>query len=1063
MRFLLGVSLALAVAATPSVAAVPAAPAVHSLQFHTEADMPVYGSFKVFFKSGARPWKLAGELGFDNYYRQRTLDLSGIVPSDAPVRLRLVQVGGGASQLDEVRLGGQSPMDLSATMAKKLAAADRDVMVASGKTFEFAFAPVASPVLTLGARVEAPKIPHLQFNLPEVNRLRGPETGWSFMPYSLGSQPLRLKTDGALDEVQGLQPFLHEIRTSATGHGFGDVYAWVGDDADHLYVAFDFTIDNTVEDDFYPGADDYAKVYIRYGPAKTDLQEFKLRVRDSTWGKTGFAYTDKVGYEHRTYEFKIPRRNIKALAAPAVRNVELAFGLFGSASDGDFPVRMTYAPGLQRYLAVSGYSQSYSAGEYVHARVLGADGAPLGSPIVVTGPTYSYASNAYSFDGVWDPQTNRFVVVWERSDGTLHGRTLSPAGVSGPTFALATGLGTNIGDLDVARGGNATWPFLAAMRNNTDGSLYVLPFNASGVTAGSLTAVPRHTAGWAIGMQLVAAADGSYLLVWYESDNIYAAHVGADGALFGSTVTVYDSATYELAPTVAFDPERNRFLIAWRSDANENVSAALFYPADNTAGAVFTLFDPGTTLRYPRPALDWDPVRKQFSLVMHLTNEPVPFRYAEINPADMRFAYGPVTTAALSKDNVSPSLAAAGDSGAMLLGWQTYLNGVCCVYDYAVAVTNLPAATLSASAFDFGTLTQSTTSASRELVVTNNGAARSLMAVNATIEGPFAIATNGCTGSLLAKGAACSLFVTAAPTATGAQAGTLRLTGGLAKNVTLKVEGAVDGVPDLRLTDPAPPATDGELVFGFVTSGTQLVRKVTVSNEGTADLVLGTLAEPKHGAGFTLDAKACNAKTLAPGEACEITVTFAPVANQEYEASVEIASNDPDGATTLSLRGTGVPTGGVAELTAPVLVLPVDGAAEVAVPAELAYRPALAADGGAVAHTVFVCADATFVNCEGDTVAAAAPLGGRWGWLMFGAGALGFVFVRRKAGVVALLLAGLMFVSCGDNTNKANSQPGLVTYVAEKLEAKTVYYWKVVAEDQAGHVTQSDVRSFTTK
>lgn len=1062
MRSLL---LALAVAALaphPALAAAPEALKVHRLQLNPESEMPTYGTFKIFWKTGTSGWKQAGELGYDNFYRERTLDLRGVVPAGVPVRLRLVQVGGGASQLDGVRLGDQTPRGLSPAMHKKLVAADRDVVVSSGKTFTFDFDPVTAPVLALAARVEAPKIPHLQFNLPEINRLRGPETGWSFMPYTLGSRPLKLKTDGELDEVKGVKPFLHEIRTSATGHGFGDVYAWVGDDADHLYVAFDFTIDNTVEDDFYPGADDYAIVYIRYGPKPTDLQDFKLRVRDGTWGKTGFAYTDKVGYEHRTYEFRIPRAKIKALQGSEKKQLDLAFGLFGSASDGDYPVRIVYAPGRQRYLALSGWAQTWTMPEYVRAHLLDADGTPLGARFMVTGPTYALATNNYAFDAAWDAANNRFMVVWHQSDGSLRGRAVYADGTSGPTFTLATGLGAAASEIDLERGGDATWPFMVAARHTTDGTLYVLPFKADGVTAGTLAAVPRATTLWPVDVRLTAANDGTYLVTWNENYDIYARHVGADGAMLGNTELVYDSASYELAQSTAFDPERGRFLLAWRSDGNEDVHAAAFYANTNTVGTVFSLFNPGVAFRYPRPSLDYDALRKRFPLVMHLANEPVPFRYAEVNAADFGFAFGPVTTPALSKDNVSPTVVAAGDSGAAMLAWQTYANNTCCVYDYAVAVTNLPVATLSPSTLDFGTVTVGAT-ATRDLTVTNTGATRSLLKLQASVSGPFTLSTDGCSGATLAKGASCALVVKAAPTANGVKTGVLTLTGGVSKTLALTVKGAPDGEPALVLTDPAPPATDGDLDFGYVPTGSKLVRTVRLSNEGTVDLVLGAVAGPKKASGFSVEAKTCSSKTIAPEKGCDVTITFAPTATEAYEVTVVIPSNDPDGDATLRLAGTGVAAGDLPDLTAPVLVSPVDGATGVASPATLTYRPALAADGGAVTHTVYVCEDAGFVGCEGETVAAAAPLGGGFGLVAFGLSGLGLVFFRRKAGLAALLLAGAALGSCAGGDDKRDSSIAYVTYTTGDLAPATTYHWKVVAQDNGGNITQSEVRTFTTE
>ena len=63
-----------------------------------------------------------------------------------------------------------------------------------------------------------------------------------------------------------------------SGHPQGTTYGWVRDDGKTLYVAMDFTSDNT-----YDGDADYAKVYVKVGNA---LREFKVSVPEHRWGKS---------------------------------------------------------------------------------------------------------------------------------------------------------------------------------------------------------------------------------------------------------------------------------------------------------------------------------------------------------------------------------------------------------------------------------------------------------------------------------------------------------------------------------------------------------------------------------------------------------------------------------------------------------------------------------------------------------------------------------------------------------------------------------------------------------
>jgi hypothetical protein len=138
----------------------------------------------------------------------------------------------------------------------------------------------------------------------------------------LDSQKGALKIDGQLDEVAYRRPFFKEYSLAVTGHPSHYTYGWVWNDDQYLYVAMDFTSDNT-----WDGDKDFAKVYIN---TESGVKEFKVSVPDTRWGEPGFTYTNKVGYQHKIYEFKIPFTEISKEGGYG-QELLLAFSAYGTS------------------------------------------------------------------------------------------------------------------------------------------------------------------------------------------------------------------------------------------------------------------------------------------------------------------------------------------------------------------------------------------------------------------------------------------------------------------------------------------------------------------------------------------------------------------------------------------------------------------------------------------------------------------------------------------------------------------------------------------------------------
>jgi hypothetical protein len=110
------------------------------------------------------------------------------------------------------------------------------------------------------------------------------------------------------------------------------------------------------------------------------------------------------------------------------------------------------------------------------------------------------------------------------------------------------------------------------------------------------------------------------------------------------------------------------------------------------------------------------------------------------------------------------------------------------------------------------------------------------------------------------------------------------------------------GTPD---SGGAPEITvSGSGAFGNVTVGTSSTKTITVSNDGDANLDVGSLSG--LAAPFSLSGDNCSNISVAPGNSCSVMVQFSPTAETSYSDILNIPSNDSDEATsTVAMSGSG--------------------------------------------------------------------------------------------------------------------------------------------------------------
>lgn len=389
----------------------------------------------------------------------------------------------------------------------------------------------------------------------------------------------------------------------------------------------------------------------------------------------------------------------------------------------------------------------------------------------------------------------------------------------------------------------------------------------------------------------------------------------------------------------------------------------------------------------------------------------------------------------------------------------------------------------------FGSVTTGTTS-DQFVTVQNDGNANLVLGTIASVNplsAPFSVIdNNSCSGRTLAPSERCTLTVRFSPSATGPFSDSFDIPSNDPDEnpVTIAVGGTgiAPPAPDIAVTDSLGNGSDLAMPFPDTTEGvTSAAETVTLSNSGNAALaVSGIQLSGANSAEFVLDvnggANPCGSATpsVAAGDNCTVTVAFAPASAGAKSATLAIASDDPDEATVdVALTGTGLSAATNNPPGKPTLVFPANGQTGLSSTVTFLWRPVTDPDGDPVAYDLHYCTDPDpIANCAPVQVASAGKRGevalagttSAAGVLVLGSlltlVVLAIPALRRKVLLlaVAVLLTGSLTVSCSDT-----DRPNLVSYTASGLSSGTTYHWAVVAKDNQGGSTASDVWQFLTQ
>lgn len=392
--------------------------------------------------------------------------------------------------------------------------------------------------------------------------------------------------------------------------------------------------------------------------------------------------------------------------------------------------------------------------------------------------------------------------------------------------------------------------------------------------------------------------------------------------------------------------------------------------------------------------------------------------------------------------------------------------------------------------FDFGTVTSATTS-DHAITLTNVGDGALVIGTIAAADplaAPFSLPVDNCSAQTLALNANCTITTRFSPTTAVLTSDTFSIPSNDPITPTfsfaLSGTGTLQLVPILSVTDSIAPTNDSTVPFGSVLTGASADATVTVTNTGTANLVIGTIASANPlSAPFSILSDACSGQTVAPAATCTLTVRFAPISSGQAIDAFDIPSTGLP-TVTVSLNGTGTtsittPGTGNNPPSNPVLVSPTNGQTGLPTTMTFTWRRSADPDTDAVTYHVIYSTDPNLANPQTVDVAAAKTAGLLFAGLgSMGGGIILFGFVSgsgmkrsRKLLVVipVLLLMGTLFTACGGGGSSSTpSTPitpstELATATVTGLAANTTYFWKVVADDGKGGQSSSEIFSFKTQ
>ena len=161
-------------------------------------------------------------------------------------------------------------------------------------------------------------------------------------------------------------------------------------------------------------------------------------------------------------------------------------------------------------------------------------------------------------------------------------------------------------------------------KSKTDVDVYGRILDAQGRPVSDDIAISNHKGGQGESSVAFDTVNQQYLVVWSDWRNansidsdIYGQLLNAEGKPVGANFAITDRRTAQKMPAVAFDPDKQRFLVAWKDDTLASTHEKLFARFISSKGELLDkefLIAKGEG-KQDKPSLIYDPKRKRFLVV----------------------------------------------------------------------------------------------------------------------------------------------------------------------------------------------------------------------------------------------------------------------------------------------------------------------------------------------------------------------------------------------------------------------------------------------------------------
>ena len=209
-----------------------------------------------------------------------------------------------------------------------------------------------------------------------------------------------------------------------------------------------------------------------------------------------------------------------------------------------------------------------------------------------------------------------------------------------------------------------------------------------------------------------------------------------------------------------------------------------------------------------------------------------------------------------------------------------------------------PKATFSPNSWSFGNQAWGTPSAVRQVILSNNGD-DTLVIDQIGTSGDFS-QTNNCPVSLPPDpNQFCVIDVVFKPLDVGQRTGALTVLDDVGTQYAMSLSGIGTG--------PSPSFTPASVDFGSKPLNVKSnVKSITLTNTGTADLVIGAVnVSGANASDFTIEVDGCGGQTIAATQQCVVDLTFKPSASGPRQAEVSFSTNAPISPLVVPITGTG--------------------------------------------------------------------------------------------------------------------------------------------------------------